>query len=126
MNFEEYNALGSIVEDMYGSAVSDSNGSFKIVSKITSENRMRITCMVVVNLLTRQHMHQEANKSYEQCAKAVNEHLKLVKKQFKKKCGRALKTKELGKDNSVELINMSGYSDKGTALCRCVYDFEIK
>ncbi len=126
MNFEEYNTLGSIVEDMYGKAVSDSNGSFKIVSKIVSENRLRITCMQVVNILTRSNMKKETDKAYEQSAKACNEHLKLIKKEFKKEAGRALKTKELGHDSSVELINMSGYSDKGTALCRCVYNFEIK
>ena len=126
MNFEEYNTLGSIVEDMFGSAVSESNGSFKIVSKIVSENRLRITCIQVVNLLTRSDMKKESDKAYEQCAKACNEHLKLIKKEFKSKAGRALKTKKLGSDESVELINMSGYSEKGTALCRCVYNFEIK
>ena len=126
MNFEEYNTLGSIVEDMFGSAVSESNGSFKIVSKIVSENRLRITCMQIVNLLTRSDMKKEADKAYEQCAKACNEHLKLIKKEFKSKAGRALKVKKLGNDESVELINMSAYSEKGTALCRCVYNFEIK
>ena len=126
MNFEEYNILGSIVEDMFGKAVSDSNGSFKIVSKIVGENSMRITCMQVVNLLTRSDMKKECDKAYEQCAKACNEHLKLIKKEFKSAAGRALKTKETGSNNSVELMNMHAYSQKGTALCRSVYTFEIK
>jgi len=33
--------------------------------------------------------------------------------------------KKLGVDESVELINMSAYSPKGTALVRNVYSFEI-
>ena len=127
MNFEEYNILGGIVEDVYGTArTSESNGSFKIVSKIVGENRLRVTCMVVVNLLNRSDMKNETDKAYHQSAKACNEHLKEIKKQFKEEAGRALKTKELDHDTSVELINMSAYSPKGTALCRCVYNFEVK
>ena len=65
MNFEEYNILGGIVEDVYGTArTSESNGSFKIVSKIVGENRLRITCMVVVNLLNRSDMKNETDKAY--------------------------------------------------------------
>jgi len=126
VNFEEYNTLGGIVEDMYGSAVSDSNGSFKIVSKIVSENKMTITCMQVVNLLTRTEMRRECDKAYEQCAKAINEHLKLIKKEFKAAAGRALKVKKLDSDQSAELVNMSAYNEKGTALVRCVCSFEIE
>lgn len=127
MNFEEYNILGSIVEDVYGTARSEeSNGSFKIVSKIVGEERLRITCMIIVNLLNRSEMQKESSKAKEQLAKACNEHLKEIKKQFKSNAGRALKTKELGHDQSVELINMSVYSPKGTALVRCVYNFEAK
>jgi len=127
VNFEEYNVLGSIVEDVYGTARSEeSSGSFKIVSKIVGEERLRITCMVVVNLLNRSEMQRETSKAEDQLAKACNEYLKEVKKQFKAKAGRTLKTKELGHDLSVELINMSSYSPKGTALIRCVYNFEAK
>jgi hypothetical protein len=39
--------------------------------------------------------------------------------------GRALKTKKVSSDTSVELINMNIYSDKGTALVRQVHIFEI-
>lgn len=127
MNFEEYNVLGSIVEDVYGTArTEESNGSFKIVSKIVAEERMRITCLVVVNLLNRQDMQKEADKAKEQCVKACNEHLKEIKKQFKANAGRALKTKELGHDSSVELTNYNPHNPKGTALVRCVYNFEVK
>lgn len=126
MNFEEYNVLGNIIEDMFGSAVSDSNGSFKIVSKIVSEDKMKITCMQIVNLLTRSEMKRSCDKAYEQCEKAINEHLKLIKKEFKAAAGRALKVKKLGSDQSTELVNMSAYNEKGTALVRCVCSFDIK
>ena len=66
------------------------------------------------------------SKAYDQLNKACNEYLKEVKQQFKMSASRALKTKEMGHDSSVELINMSAYSQKGTALVRCVYNFEIE
>ena len=57
--------------------------------------------------------------------KACNVCLKDIKKEFKSAAGRALKTKETGKDHSVELMNMSSYSPKGTALVRNIYTFEV-
>ena len=124
MNFEEYNILGNIIDDTFASR--DKAGTFKVVAKIVSEDKMTITCLSVVNLLNRQHMQQETKKAYSELDKACNEFLKETKKQFKEVAGRTLKTKKVGRDESVELMNMSAYSPKGTALCRCVYNFEIK
>ena len=129
MNFREINILGNIINDGWGqiSGESDlSSGSFKIISKITGEDRLRITCMVVTNLLDRREMQIEASKVYDQLNKACNERLKAIKKDFKTNAGRALKTKELGHDSSVELMNYNPHIPKGTSLIRCVYNFEIK
>jgi len=124
VNFEEYNMLGNVINDNWGTSTDDSAGAFKIIARITGEERLSITCMIVVNLLNRQDMQKEASKAYDQCKKACNERLKQIKKEFKELAGRTLKTKELGHDESVELINMSSYSPMGTALVRCIYNFE--
>jgi len=126
MNFEEINILGNILNDTWGNSNENSGAAFKVVGKITGKNQMTITCFCVVNLLNREEMQREVDKSYDQLNKACNEYLKQVKKDFSKVGGRALKTKDLGSTPSAELINMSGYSQKGTALVRCVYKFEIK
>ena len=126
MNFEEYNILGNIINDTWGISTDESSGSFKVIPKIMSDERMSITCMVIVNLLNRGDMKEESDKAYDQCRQACNSRLKDIKKEFKKMAGRALKTKDMGHDESVELINMSSYSQKGTALVRCVYNFEVK
>lgn len=124
MNFEEINTLGNIVDPTYADAY-DSIGSFKVLPKIISEDRMQITCMVIVNLLNRSEMQKAATDAKSSLDKACNSCLKDIKKEFKSAAGRALKTKKLGVDESVELINMSAYSPKGTALVRNVYSFEI-
>ena len=126
MNFNEYNILGNIINDTWGHSSEETAGSFKVIAKIVSEDRLRITCMMVVNILNRHEMTKATKDAYSQCQKACNEKLKSIKKDCKNEAGRALKTKELGHDESVELMGMSGYSAKGTALCRCVYNFEVK
>ncbi len=126
MNFEEYNILGSIINDGWGQSTEDPGGAFKIISKITGEDKLCITCMIVVNLLNRNEMQKECNKAYQQCQKACDAKLKQIKKEFKEVAGRTLKTKQLSHDESVELINMSAYSPKGTALVRGIYNFEVK
>jgi len=124
MKMEEYNILGNIIDPTYKDAY-DSVGAFKVLPKLVGEGRMQVTCMTVVNLLNRSEMHIEAKKAEDQLNKACNECIKQIKKEFKESAGRTLKTKEKSKDLSVELINMSAYSPKGTALVRNVYMFEV-
>ena len=124
MKPEEYNILGNIIDPTYKDAY-DSIGAFKILPKITSENTMEITCMTIVNLLNRSEMKKAADSAEDQLNKACNQVLKEIKKEFKSAAGRALKTKNKGSDTSIELINMSTYSPKGTALVRSVHTFEI-
>jgi hypothetical protein len=124
MNVEEYNILSTVSDPTYRDNY-DAISAFKIIPKIVSEEKMTITCMVVVNLLNRSEMRQEAKKAEDQLDKACNETLKRIKKDFKASAGRTLKTKQAGCDTSVELISMSSYSPKGTALVRHVYSFEV-
>ena len=124
MNFEEYNILGNIIDPTYKDSY-DSVGSFKVLPKLVGEDRMQITCMVVVNLLNRSEMRKAAADAESSLDKACNGCLKDIKKEFKSAAGRALKTKKIKSDSNVELINMSSYSPKGTALVRSVYEFEI-
>ena len=127
MNFDETNILGAIIDGTFLNEYGDyeESASFKIISKLVNENTLQITCMSVVNLLNRTDMRKEADKAKDQLAKVCNEKLKEYKKQFKTQAGRALKTKERDHDYNVELINMSAYSPKGTALIRCIYNFEV-
>lgn len=124
MNFEETNILANIIDPTYKDSY-DSIGSFKVLPKIVSDGRLEVTCMVVVNLLNRSEMQKSAEDAKSSLNKACNSCLSDIKKEFKSAAGRALKTKKLGVDESVELINMSAYSPKGTALVRNVYSFEI-
>jgi len=124
MNLEETNILGNIIDPTYKDAY-DSIGSFKVLPKIVSKGMLEITVMTIVNLLNRSEMQVEANKAQDQLSKACNISLKEIKDEFKLAAGRALKTKNVGENPSVELINMSSFSPKGTALVRNVYSFEI-
>ena len=123
MTGEEYNILSTVMDDTFGKGSSD--GSFKCIGKISKENTLTVTCMMVVNLLNRSEMQAEAKKSEDQLNKLCNEYMKRVKSEFKMQAGRALKTKQGSSDMSVELINMSSYSPKGTSLIRQVTVFEI-
>ena len=124
MNIEEINILGNIIDPTYKDAY-DSIGSFKILPKIVSEDRMEITSMVIVNLLNRSEMQKASSDAKSSLDKACNGCLRDIKKEFKSAAGRALKTKKIGCDETIELINMSAYSPKGTALVRNIYSFEI-
>lgn len=125
MNFQEINILSTIVEDLYGAAFQSYTGSIKCVMKITSENKLTMTCMMIVNLGDRFAMQKAARESEKDLKKVAKGCLDNVKKMFKEKAGRALKTKEISSDMAVELINYHAYSEKGTALVRHVSVIEI-
>lgn len=125
MNFQEINILSTIVEDLYGSAFQSYTGSIKCIMKISSENKLTMTCMMIVNLGDRFAMQQAARESEKDLKKVAKDCLDNVKKMFKEKAGRALKTKEISSDSAVELINYHAYSEKGTALVRQVSIIEI-
>ena len=125
MNLQEINILSTIVEDLYGAAFQSYTGSIKCVMKISSENKLTMTCMMIVNLGNRFAMQQAARESEKDLKKIAKDCLDNVKKMFKEKAGRGLKTKEISSDASVELMNYHSYSEKGTALVRHVSIIEI-
>ena len=125
MNLEEINILSTVIEDLYGSAYESYAGSVKCIGKLTGENRLTTTCMMIVNLGNRSDMQRAAKDSEESLKKLAKDYLKTTKKDFKDRAGRALKTKEISSDTSVELMNYHAYSEKGTCLVRQVHVFEI-
>jgi hypothetical protein len=125
MNLHDYNNLSRVIDDTYGQSSSESAGAMKCFAKITGEDRMTMTCMIVVNLLNRSEMQKSKKDAESSLNSLANDCLKNIKKDFKDLAGRALKTKKVSSDTSVELISMSSYSPKGTALVRQVHVFEI-
>jgi len=125
MNFQDYNTLSTVINDTFGKSYESKPGTLKCSVQIIGEGQLKMTAMSVVNLLTRSNMQLASRESEAELQKLTNECLKRIKKDFKEQAGRALKTKELSSDMSVELINMNSYSDKGTALVRQIHVFEI-
>jgi uncharacterized protein YPO0396 len=81
--------------------------------------------MMVVNLGDRNQMQKAARDNENALKKICKDRMKNIKKHFKEKLGRALKTKEVSSDTNVELMNYHAYSEKGTCLIRQVHVFEI-
>jgi hypothetical protein len=125
MNLEEINILSTIVEDLYGDAYEPYAGSVKCITKITGTDKMQMTCMMIVNLGNRNEMQTAARDAETSLKKICKDCVDSIKKNFKDRAGRSLKTKEISSDVAVELMNYHAYSDKGTALVRQVHVFEI-
>ena len=125
MNMEDYRTLGNVIDGTFGKSYEKMPGSMKCSVQIIGEDKMQMTAMSVVNLLTRSNMQNAAKDSESELQKLSNECLRRIKKDFKEVAGRTLKTKKVSSDTSVELISMSSYSSKGTALVRQVHIFEI-
>lgn len=124
MNFQDLNTLSTIIQDLYGDAYQSYAGTTKCSMKIIDDSLI-MTCLMIVNLGDRNKMQLAAKESENDLKKISKSYFDNVKKLFKEKSGRALKTKEVSCDTTVELMNYHSYSEKGTALVRQVHIFEI-
>ena len=127
----EVNCLGQAIERTWGrssytGAPSPSGSALPYgVTAALEGNVMTVKCVIVINLLQNTDMRDQVNRYDNELQNLCNEFLKAVKKEFKELNGRALKTKQAGEEDSLEMIGMSPYSPKRTAYYRKNFQFEV-
>jgi len=127
----EVNCLGQAIERTWGKSSYDgspqpsgSNLPYGVTASLEG-NTMTIKCVIVINLLQGPDMRDQVRRYDNELKNLCNEFLKTSKSGFKDLAGRALKTKQLNEDDSLEMISMSPYSPKRTAYYRKNFQFQV-
>jgi hypothetical protein len=78
-------------------------------------------CNIVMGINPRDQVREQERESVE----ILKQHIKEIEKSFKAAAGKSLKLKELGSDDSIEMISMSPHNPKRTAYYRRKTSFKI-
>ena len=110
LSFQEINALGQILNTTWG-------GTSTSVSPTCSIKHTNI----VMGINPRDQVREQERESVEM----LKQFVKNLEKSFKESTGKSLKLKEIGSDDSVEMISMSPHNPKRTAYYRRKTSFRI-
>lgn len=128
----EVNCLGQAIERTWGRSSytgrpypgSSSPLPYGVTAALEG-NIMTVKCVVVINLLQNEDMRDQVSRYDNELKNLCNEFLKSSKAEFKEMSGRALKSKQLDEDDSIEMISMSAYTPKRTAYYRKNFQFQV-
>tara|TARA_Y100000034_G_C6907641_1_gene421701 strand:- start:5788 stop:6174 length:387 start_codon:yes stop_codon:yes gene_type:complete len=123
---QEINALGQICNDTWGYPNGlNSKVPTSAVKMSIQDNKMTCTYTTIINLASDRHLRDQIKKFEEESISIVRSYFSEVKKEFKKVTGRALKSKETGTDDSIEIITTSPFTPKRTAYYRRFTTYDV-
>ena len=124
LSMQEINVLGQLLNTTWGSTSTAASPTCSI--KATMQGDVIVfTYTTITNIVMGINPRDQVREQERQSVEALNQHVKSIEKGFKEAAGRALKLKELGSDDSVEMISMSPHNPKRTAYYRRKTSFKI-
>ena len=118
------NALGQSIDTTWGRASTPKTASYSVKMSIVG-NTLQVRYTAIVNFATEREMIEMKRRYSDECRDVINEELKLVKSNYKEICGGALKLKEIGRSDSIEVISNSINNPKRTAYFHCRAAYQI-
>jgi hypothetical protein len=124
MKMDEVNVLGQILETGFGKS-SSSSGTYSIKTSLAG-NTLTVKYITVVHFASERGLTDQVARYNNEAAQMINSYMKEVKTLFKNSAGRALKTKDLGGADDVELLQSNARAPRKTAYYRFNRTFEIE
>ena len=113
LNIEEIRALGQATDTSFGYSSSDR----KLTSRLNGDV-LELQYMTIVHFAGELALSQQLEVRREEANQMFTEGLKRIKAEFKESVDRALTTKELSRDDDVELISATSNSPRKIAYFR--------
>lgn len=123
MNTNEINVLGQIIDTTWGR--SSSPGGQQSIKCVLAGDKLTIKYTTIVHFASENSMQQQVGRYSDEALQKIDACLKEVKSEFKTKVGRALKTKDEGGADNVELISATARSPRKIAYYRVNRTFTI-
>ena len=127
LSASEISHLGQICNDTFGYAGSlNSRVPTSSIKTSLQDNKMTVTYTTIVHLMGDTNLRDQCRKFEEESIKLTKEHMKNLRDEFKAMAGRSLGSKEMGTNDSIEVISASPYSPKRTAYYRRFTTYEVE
>lgn len=124
MTINEVNSLGQILDSTYGKS-STFDGTRSIKTSLTAD-KLVVKYMTIVHFASENGLNEQVGRSALEAAQMINSYMKEVKARFKEEAGRALKAKDVGGSDNIELIQSTARSPRKIAYYRVNRTFEIQ
>ena len=113
LNIEEIRALGQATETSWGYSSSDR----KLTSKMNGDV-LELQYMTIVHFAGERALSLQIESKRDEANQIFTDGLKRIKKEFKDSVDRALVTKEISRDDDIELISATSNSPRKIAYFR--------
>lgn len=120
LNIEEVRALGQATETSWGY----SSGDRKLTSKLNGDV-LELQYMTIVHFAGELALSQQIEARRDEANQIFADGLKRIKKEFKESVDRALTTKEINRDDDIELISATSNSPRKTAYFRSKVQLQV-
>ena len=126
LSAQDIHVLGQIINTTYGkSSTLSPVASVKCSLYGAEPNRLCVDYTCIVTFASESSMRDQKKAFENESNQATNNKMKEVKKEFKDAAGRALKTKQISSEDSIEIINASPHTPRKTAYYRRKTLFEV-
>mgnify|MGYP003627140031 CR=1 FL=1 len=114
---QEISILGNILNSTFGKSSTVKSPTVSIKGSL-SGNNLELKYTTIIHLASERNLRDQVKKFEEESIKLLSDYIKMCKKEFKGGSGRTLKLKEIGSNDSVEVITTSPYAPRKTAYYR--------
>jgi|TARA_Y100000034_G_C6888977_1_gene408644 hypothetical protein len=121
---QEINAIGQILNDTWGEWSTKVSPSMSIRG-IMSGKVLNVQYTTIVTLPEGYHDREQLDRHADESVKLTDDFMKKCRADFKESAGRTLKVKQLGTNDSLEMITASPFSPKRIAYYRRVTTFDV-
>ena len=127
LSSSEINALGQCLNDDWGgSTLGDFRTPTMSIKSSLSGNTLTCTYTTIVHLASERNLRDQVKVFERESIALIKDYIKKLKTKFKESSGRALKIKDIGTRDSIELITASPFTPRKTAYYRRFSDFTIE
>ena len=119
----ELNVLAQITDTTFGRQ-SSPTGRCSIKTTLAC-NLLSINYICVVTMFSDKPQHDQLEMHKKEAYILINDYMKELRKNFKEGAGRALKAKEISRNDNIEIISTSPYTPRRDAYFRFNTVFEI-
>lgn len=117
LSFQEINALGQILNTTWGGTSTSVSPTCSIKHTMQGDV-ITLTYTTITNIVMGINPRDQVREQERESVEMLKQFVKNLEKSFKEATGKSLKLKEVGSDDSVEIISMSPHNPKRTAYYR--------
>ena len=125
LSFEENNVLGQILDNTFGYSSTTVSPTMSIKCSLQGDV-LTVRYTTIVNLASERNIRDQIKRFADESVKLTNDYMKNVRSEFKRGATRALKVKQLGTSDSVEMITTSPYTPRKMAYYRRSTNYTIE